>query len=340
MRAVLFYDAGCGLCHLSVRVLLALDRAGALCFAPLGGGTFRGLVPEAERAALPDSLVLRTADGRLLVRSAAVLESLCLVGGPAKWLAVAARVVPRPLADRLYDGVRAACAGASSRPPAGACPAGPGRPPRALPCPDRRLRRRASFRFTTTIVASSSQGRPSPQARAASKSRSRMAWAGWACLSRTIARTRSRPKNSSGLVAALEDAVGQHQQHLARVHAREAAPEARLGQRADHGPTDAELHLGRLPGLRLPEEEDGRLVARVHVDEVPVPLELAVEDAHEAAREPRAVDHAVELLEDVGDLQLLLDPHAQSRSPRRARGAPRAGRGRSRRRSRGRACPR
>jgi predicted DCC family thiol-disulfide oxidoreductase YuxK len=121
-RAVLFYDGGCGLCHLSVRALLALDRRGRLLFAPLEGGTFRELVPEAERAARPDSLVLRTADGRLLVRSAAVLESLRLLGGPARWLAAAARVVPRPLADRLYDRV-ARARRRLFRPPSAACPA-------------------------------------------------------------------------------------------------------------------------------------------------------------------------------------------------------------------------
>jgi len=120
-RDILFYDGRCGLCHLSVRLLLALDRAGALRFAPLGGETFGGLVPEAERAALPDSLVLRTADGQLLVRSAAVLESLRLVGGPATWLAVTARVVPRRLADGFYDGV-ARLRRRLVRPPAGACP--------------------------------------------------------------------------------------------------------------------------------------------------------------------------------------------------------------------------
>jgi predicted DCC family thiol-disulfide oxidoreductase YuxK len=119
--AVLFYDGGCGLCHLSVRALLALDRRGVLCFAPLEGETFRELVPEVERGALPDSLVLRTADGHLLVRSAAVLESLRLVGGPARGLAAAARVVPRPLADRLYDLV-ARARRRLFRPPASACP--------------------------------------------------------------------------------------------------------------------------------------------------------------------------------------------------------------------------
>jgi predicted DCC family thiol-disulfide oxidoreductase YuxK len=121
-RPILFYDGGCGLCHLSVRVLLAFDRAGALLFAPLQGEAFRELVPEAGRAALPDSLVLRTADGRLLMRSAAVLEGLRLVGGPARWLAAMARVVPAPLADHLYDGV-ARVRRRLVRPPADVCPA-------------------------------------------------------------------------------------------------------------------------------------------------------------------------------------------------------------------------
>ena len=131
--ALLFYDGGCGLCHLSVRFLLALDRKGALRFAPLGGKTFRELVPEAGRAALPDSLVLRTADGRLLVRSAAVLGSLRLLGGCGKALAGIARVVPTPLADRLY----AAVARVRSRllaPPRDACPpVAPGQRERFLP---------------------------------------------------------------------------------------------------------------------------------------------------------------------------------------------------------------
>jgi predicted DCC family thiol-disulfide oxidoreductase YuxK len=97
-----------------------------LRFAPLGGETFRSLVPERERGALPDSLVLRAPDGRLQVRSRAVLGSLRLAGGP--WLAVAAALglVPRPLADRLYDGV-ARLRHRLFRRPADACPAVPPR---------------------------------------------------------------------------------------------------------------------------------------------------------------------------------------------------------------------
>jgi predicted DCC family thiol-disulfide oxidoreductase YuxK len=86
-----------------VRLLLRLDRAGRLRFAPLGGETFRALLGEGARSQLPDSLLLRTADGRLLVRSAAVLESLRRTGGLARGLAAIAGTVPPGLADRLYD---------------------------------------------------------------------------------------------------------------------------------------------------------------------------------------------------------------------------------------------
>ena len=83
-------------------------------------------MPEEERGALPDSLVLRTADGRVRVRSGAVLESLRQVGG--RWVIAAAlgALVPRPLADRLYDGV-ARLRHRLFRPPTDVCPAVPAR---------------------------------------------------------------------------------------------------------------------------------------------------------------------------------------------------------------------
>ncbi|HVO09767.1 MAG TPA: DCC1-like thiol-disulfide oxidoreductase family protein, partial [Vicinamibacteria bacterium] len=51
---VLFYDGGCGLCHLSVRLLLRLDRRGRLRFAPLGGEHFTAVLGRAVPQ-LPDS---------------------------------------------------------------------------------------------------------------------------------------------------------------------------------------------------------------------------------------------------------------------------------------------
>jgi predicted DCC family thiol-disulfide oxidoreductase YuxK len=100
----LFYDGSCGLCHRTVRLLLAEDRSGrALRFAPIGGPTFEAAVPAEDRERLPDSLVLVTPEGKLLVRSRATLRALARLGGLWRTLAVAARAVPRPVADVVYD---------------------------------------------------------------------------------------------------------------------------------------------------------------------------------------------------------------------------------------------
>jgi predicted DCC family thiol-disulfide oxidoreductase YuxK len=99
-----FYDGGCGLCHRAVRFALWADRDGSrFRFAPLGGRTFRAAVVENERDRLPDSLVLRTRSGELLTRSAAVVQMLDRLGGVFRALARLGRLVPRPLADALYD---------------------------------------------------------------------------------------------------------------------------------------------------------------------------------------------------------------------------------------------
>jgi predicted DCC family thiol-disulfide oxidoreductase YuxK len=90
----------------------------------LGGETFLERVPEGGRAALPDSLVLLTADGQRLVKSAAVLEGLRLAGGAGRPLAAILRVVPARLADRAYDLVARARRGLF-RKPASVCPVVP-----------------------------------------------------------------------------------------------------------------------------------------------------------------------------------------------------------------------
>jgi predicted DCC family thiol-disulfide oxidoreductase YuxK len=100
----LFYDGSCALCHGAVRFVLARDPEGrAFRFAPLDSDAFRSAAPEAVRAALPDSFVVETSDGRLLTRSTAVLHLLDRLGGPWRVLGRAARIVPRALRDALYD---------------------------------------------------------------------------------------------------------------------------------------------------------------------------------------------------------------------------------------------
>jgi predicted DCC family thiol-disulfide oxidoreductase YuxK len=103
-----FYDGTCGFCHWSVKLLLAADRRGTLFrYAPLGGATFHARVPTDERGVLPDSVVIYTSDGALLIRSAAVLHVLRRVGGWWRVLAFLLAGIPRPIFDQLYDGFAA-----------------------------------------------------------------------------------------------------------------------------------------------------------------------------------------------------------------------------------------
>ena len=99
-----FYDGHCGLCHGAVKFVLKHDRSGkAFRFAPLQGETFAARVPVEKRAGLPDSVVVLTADGNLLIRSDAFLHVFRQLGGGWKLLAGVLRVVPRPIRDAVYD---------------------------------------------------------------------------------------------------------------------------------------------------------------------------------------------------------------------------------------------
>jgi predicted DCC family thiol-disulfide oxidoreductase YuxK len=103
---LLFYDGSCGLCHRSVQFAVARDREGSLFrYAPLGGPTYQAAFPADVRDQLPDSIVLRTADGRTLIRSAAILHIAERIGGLWGAAARAVSMVPRWFLDLCYNGV-------------------------------------------------------------------------------------------------------------------------------------------------------------------------------------------------------------------------------------------
>ena len=104
-KTTIFYDGHCGLCHGFVRFTLAEDRSGAIEFSPLQGELFSSSVSESQRAALPDSIVVRTPDGRLLTRSEAVSFVLARLGGIWRLVAVLTGLLPRRLLDACYDAV-------------------------------------------------------------------------------------------------------------------------------------------------------------------------------------------------------------------------------------------
>ena len=98
-----FYDGECGFCHRWVRLAARLDRDGsAFRFAPRKGETFRALVAQDQREALPASILVLTRKGRILTRSSAVLHILERLGGGWRVIAVVGRLVPVGIRDLVY----------------------------------------------------------------------------------------------------------------------------------------------------------------------------------------------------------------------------------------------
>jgi predicted DCC family thiol-disulfide oxidoreductase YuxK len=124
--ATVFYDGTCGLCHRTVRFLLAEDRTGLFQLASMQSPAFTRLVPLEERAELPDSMVLRGRNGQLLCRARAAIEVGTALGGLWRAIATLWMIVPPEAADRLYDFV-AARRHQLFAPPDAACPLVPPR---------------------------------------------------------------------------------------------------------------------------------------------------------------------------------------------------------------------
>jgi len=112
----LFYDGTCGICRWAVHFAAKRDWQEQLRFAPLGGSTCLRLIPEAQRVALPDSLVVLTAEGEVLLRSAAVIHLLGQMGPGWRMVGVGLSWVPPFLRDGSYRLI------AWLRPTSRACP--------------------------------------------------------------------------------------------------------------------------------------------------------------------------------------------------------------------------
>ena len=103
-RLLVIYDGHCGLCHRAVKFVLKHDPAGnTFRFAPLQGQTFQLRVPAQRRLGLPDSFVVLTHGGDLLMRSDASVYVMRRLRGGWKILANILGVIPRGLRDAAYD---------------------------------------------------------------------------------------------------------------------------------------------------------------------------------------------------------------------------------------------
>ncbi len=100
----IFYDGHCGLCHWAVKFVIARDPQGRLFrYAPLQGATFATLVSAERRAELPDSVVVLTDDGRLLIRSDAFIHILRRLGGFWRAMGAIIAAIPRAIRDGVYN---------------------------------------------------------------------------------------------------------------------------------------------------------------------------------------------------------------------------------------------
>lgn len=103
---IVFYDGHCGLCHGTVRFLLARDEGGKrFRFAPLGSETFCSTFSEQKRSEFPESLIVYTGGGEVLTRSTASLYLLQRLGGPWRLLGTLLRLFPLRFRDVIYDNI-------------------------------------------------------------------------------------------------------------------------------------------------------------------------------------------------------------------------------------------
>lgn len=119
---MVYYDGYCGLCHCSVRFVLAEDRAGrAFRFSPLQGEYFARHVPAAKRVDLPDSIIVCNHNGDYLVQSAAIAHLMMRLGGLWRVLGVLLHLTPRLIRDNGYRFI-ASIRRSIFKKPEGVCP--------------------------------------------------------------------------------------------------------------------------------------------------------------------------------------------------------------------------
>ncbi len=128
LRARLFYDGDCGLCHRSIRFILAEEVASPealqLRFSPIESEAFASMIAnkaEIDAGDLPDSIVLEVEDASILTRSRALIEIADRLGGFWRVPAFLGRLVAPEILDRGYDAVASIRSRLFARPKA-SCP--------------------------------------------------------------------------------------------------------------------------------------------------------------------------------------------------------------------------
>ena len=108
-HTVVFYDGACGLCHQTIRILLAEDAEGLrFRFAPLDSELFRSTCAApgsgfADGDPIPDSVLVHRPGEALICRAEGVLELGHQLGGFWRLASIIVGWLPNPLLDTGYD---------------------------------------------------------------------------------------------------------------------------------------------------------------------------------------------------------------------------------------------
>lgn len=99
---VLYFDGICRFCDAAVQMVLKKDSEGVVHFAALQSPTGRQLVEAHPELKSIDSVIFVEEDGRISVKSEAVMRIAARTGG---WwrIVLAGRLLPRALRDWMYD---------------------------------------------------------------------------------------------------------------------------------------------------------------------------------------------------------------------------------------------
>ena len=104
-----FYDGTCGLCHRTIRFLLAEDTAGSrFRFAPLDSDSFRSACAQSESgfeegASIPDSVLVQPPGEAMLPRAEGALELGQRLGGVWRLLTIVVGWIPVAILNVGYD---------------------------------------------------------------------------------------------------------------------------------------------------------------------------------------------------------------------------------------------
>ena len=99
---VLFYDTECSVCRAFIQFAARADQRGTLRFAALYGSHFALLRASHAEVTAIDSAIWVPVSGVPVNQADAILAALEYLGGRWRWLAWAARLVPRPLRNWAY----------------------------------------------------------------------------------------------------------------------------------------------------------------------------------------------------------------------------------------------